>query len=419
MFDRVVDILSWRKKKSPEGGSALTEAEKSVSVPPPSPSVPVSALGQMSVSEFEQALTRIEVAKKIAEVREQHAGVNRNRVKRLFRAIGLTAVVAAAFAFFSPGDTKEKLPIDKVAATSAVFPVIGALPGASKTGHIAIIKISGGIGGTLHGPSVASNTPLYLETALRTAEEDPELAGVIIEIDSPGGGVSASEQSYRIVKAAKERLAKRKVKLIAYTSVGAYSGGYYIAMGAGRGNFYADPGASVANIGVIMTMLNTSALGEKFGITETIVKSGPLKSTGSQWEKLTPDQRTMLQESIDDSFKLFLEAVSESRGIDMSTLVRESQLPVGRTNGAWFSARRALDKKLIDGIIPVEDLYKLQASALPDQQKFKEVEFVDYRARLGVFEQLTMETGRMSGVFMRNLFSEMTHRDQPARSERE
>jgi len=415
----VVDILSWRKKKVPEAGAVLTEAEKTESVSQPSPGVSVSALGQMSVAEFEQALTRIEVAKKVVEVREQHAGMNRNRVKRLFRGIGLAALVGALFAFLSPSGPKEKLPIDKVAAAGVLLPVVGALPGASKTGHIAIIKISGGIGGTLHGPSVASNTPLYLDTALKTAEEDPDLAGVIIEIDSPGGGVSASEQSYRIVKAARERLAKRKVKLIAYTSVGAYSGGYYIAMGAGQGNFYADPGASVANIGVIMTMLNTSALGEKFGITETIVKSGPLKSTGSQWEKLTPEQRTMLQESIDDSFKLFLEAVSESRGIDMPTLVRESQLPVGRTNGGWFSARRALDKKLIDGIIPVEDLYKLQASALPDQQKFKNVEFVDYRARLGVFEQLTMETGRISGIFMRNLFSEMTHRDQPVRSERE
>ena len=211
----------------------------------------------------------------------------------------------------------------------------------------------------------------------------------------------------------------KKIKMISYTSLGAFSGGYYIAVAVGHGNFFADPGAMVANIGVIMSMLNTAGLGEMFGVTENIVKTGPLKSTGSQWEKLTPEQRTMLQESVDDGFMLFLRAVSHGRQIDMETLRRESQLPVGRTNGAWFSAKRALEKKLIDGIIPVEELYKKQAASMPDPQQFNGVEFVEYQARIGPLEKLSKGAGKASGIFWRNMFSEMTHRDAPMRSERE
>lgn len=418
MFEKVVDLLSWRKKKDSNAQVVTVEAPKAPDAPATAPSdVSARSIGDLNALEYEAMWTRVEVAKKVAETKEHHDGVNRNRRNRLIRAVGIVAAIGALFAFLPDDSTKRKIPIDKVAGVGAVFPVVGALPGATKKGNIAVIRVAGGIGGTLHGPAVVANTPLYLDTALRAVEEDPDLAGVILEIDSPGGGVAASEQSYRIVKAAAERLAKRKVRMIAYTSLGAYSGGYYIAMGVGHGNFYADPAAAVANIGVIMSMLNTSGLGELLGITEHVITTGPMKSTGAQWEKLTPEQRAMLQESIDDSFRAFLAAVSESRKIDATILMKESQTATGRTNGAWFSARRALDKKLIDGIIPVEDLYKANASILPDKQKFREVEIVEYRARMGILEQFTNESGRLSGVFMRNFWSEMTHRDQPARFE--
>lgn len=410
MFEKVVAIFPWPKKKT------LEESEE-VTVPAPKEDAP--ALGQITVSAFEQMLTRVETAKKVAEIREHHAGINRNRVRRLFRALGIAIAVTLLFSLIPSKSTRERLLIDKVPIAGTTFPVLAALPNTASKGHIAVIKVSGVIGGTLHGEPIAANTPLYLENAFAAAEKDPDLAGVILEIDSPGGGSAASEQSYRIVKAARERLAKRKIRVIAYTSLGAFSGGYYIAMGVGHGNFFADPSAMVANVGVIMSMLNTAGLGEMFGVTENIVKTGPLKSTGSQWEKLTPEQRTMLQESVDDSFKFFLEAVSESRHISMTTLVRESQLPVGRTNGAWFSAKRALEKKLIDGIVPVERLYGEAAVVIPDHERFDSVEFVEYRARLGALEQLTKGMGRISGVFLRKMFSEITHHDAPMRSERE
>lgn len=414
MFGNVVDMLPWSKRRAPAESANTNETGEATSAAAAHlQKEDAPALGQITVSEFEQMLTRVEVAK----VRERSAGINRNRVRRLVRALGIVVIGAFLISLFSSGSTKEKLPIDKISIGTA-FPVVGALPSATKVGHIAVIKINGGIDGTLHGDPVAFNTPLYLETAFVAAEADPDLAGVILEIDSPGGGASPSEQSYRIVKAARERLKERNVLILAFTSLRAFSGGYYIAMAVGKGNFFADPGAGLASIGVIMSMFNTADFGKIFGITENIISTGPLKSTGAQWEKLAPEQRTMLEESVNDTFDLFLKAVAESRGIDFATLVRESQLPEGRTNGGMFSAKRALEKNLIDGIIPVEKLYETAATAIPDRERFNSVEFVEYRARPSVIEQMTKEAGRASGVFLKTMFSEMTHTNAPMRLER-
>jgi len=418
----VVSMLPWVGKKkalSPEpsdepiGVTPKIEHEDEASPV----ATNIQRLGDMSLAEFEAMHCRIEVAKKVAEVREEHAGINRNRVKRLLR-IATLVVLGAFLVYFSPiGTPKVKLPIGKITLGAAI-PVAAFAGGKERVGHIALLKVSGDISGSLHGDPDAGNIPLYLATALATAEADPDLAGVIIEIDSPGGSSSASAQGYRMVKAARERLAKRNVRIVAYTSQGAYSGGYYIAMGAGHGNFFADPHADVANIGTIMAMFNTAALGELVGITENIISTGPLKSTGHQWEKMTPPQRAMLQDSVNDSFMEFLAAVSEGRQIDMQTLVQESQLPTGRTNGAWFSAKRAVAKGLLDGVIPVESLYGQMPQMLLESQRWSSMAIIEYRVQQNVIEEATKKAGRASGVFLRQLLSEVTHRDAPMRSER-
>jgi protease-4 len=419
---KVISLLPWLKKDEPQGEphSALPGAEPAspeVTVAPaPAPEKDNTMLGQMNVSEFEQLLTRVEVAKKVAEVRETHMGINRNRVQRLVRALVLLAVGITAALLFPTNGKRDEITIDKRSAGPAL-PIAGAAAGASAAGHIAVIKI-GEIDGDFSGPAVATNTPLFIATALAAAEADPDLAGVVLEINSPGGGVSPSAQSYRIVKAARERLAKRNIKMVAYTSAGAYSGGYWIAMGVGKGNFFADPATSVANIGVIIHLFNTAGIGEAFGVTENIIKTGPQKSAGSQWEKLTPDQRAMFQTSVDDSFEMFLEAVAEGRRLDIATLRQESQLPVGVGNGQWFSAKRALAKDLIDGIINVEDRYKHQATMLVDPRRFKNVEFVNYQAHAGILEAATKNAAQLTGSFLREFTGEMTRRDAPVRAEK-
>lgn len=417
----VVSLLPWVGKKKTSPPEPTDETEGALPVAHEAEVSPsethTQRLGDMSLVEFEAMQCRIAVAKKIAEVRAEHAGINRNRVKRLSRFFVL-ALLGAFLVHFSPlGTPKVKLPIDKI-MLGATIPVAALAGGKERVGHIAILKVSGDIGGSLHGEPDVANTPLYLATALAAAEADPDLAAVIIEIDSPGGSSASSAQGYRIVKAARERLEKRHVRVVAYTAQGAYSGGYYIAMGVGHGNFFADPLADVANIGTIVALFNTAGVGELVGITENIVSTGPLKSTGHQWEKMTLPQRAMVQESVNDSFMEFLAAVSEARQIDMQTLMQESQLPVGRTNGAWFSAKRAVPKGLLDGVIPVELFYGQVVGMLSNRAQWSSIGLVEYRAHTSALDEATKKTGRASGVFLEHMLSAITHRDAPMRSER-
>ena len=90
---------------------------------------------------------------------------------------------------------------------------------------------------------------------------------------------------------------------------------------------------------------------------------------------------------------------------------RESQLPIGSANGSWFSAKTALERKLIDGIIPVEAFYASQANALPDRRKYSTVEFVEYRAQPSPLEKASKKMGRMIGLFAESFHSEVTHRE--------
>lgn len=346
--------------------------------------------------------------------------------KRRTRAVTTLAVVGIATAFLvgiffsSPNtNTPARVSLDeKVLATG--LPVLGALPTAKEDGHIVVIRLSGVIDGAVSEDPSPGNTPLFLLEAFAQAEKDPKLAGIILEINSPGGSATASEKGYQVVREARERLLRRNIRLIAHTETGAYSGGYFIAMGVGKGNFFADSGASVANIGVIMKWFNTAELGRFIGVKENIFKTGELKSTGSQWEELSKDQRAMVETNLADTFETFMVAVHEGRGIPIETLRKEAKQGSGRTNGGWFSARRAKELDLIDGIIPAEVNFKTPATEmLPDKKRFRSVGVVAYTPARGFFEALSGKAGTITGQFLQHVNAVLTDRHAPLRMERE
>jgi hypothetical protein len=187
----VVSMLPWVGKKQTPSSEPADETVRAVSAVADTaevsaPKLGVQRISEISFQEFEAMQCRIEVAKTTAAVREEYAGINRNRIRRLLRIITL-AILGAFLVQFSPlGTPKVKLPIDKVTLGAAI-PVAAFAGGKERVGHIAVLKVSGGIDGSLHGEPDVGNTPLYLATALAAAEADPDLAAVIIEIDSPGG----------------------------------------------------------------------------------------------------------------------------------------------------------------------------------------------------------------------------------------
>lgn len=291
----------------------------------------------------------------------------RVRNKLLRRFIALLVFGVLAFFIFS-GSDKDRVVLNH---TSLDKPFVGVV-GGKGTGLVAVIKISGGIDGDYLGDNSPENTVRVLRESFVQAENEKKLAGVVLLIDSHGGGANASAQLYRLTK--RFRKAHPDIPVIAYVSQGAFSGGYYAALGAER--IIVDPEATVANIGVIQRLFNTSKLGDAIGVTENEVATGPRKNTGSQWRELSREDRRMMSRASHTTFLHFLEAVSESRGIPIETLLREAKEAQGRTSGAWFSSTDALKGKLVDEIIPVEDFFEHEAPAFAAKKKFAEIEYV-------------------------------------------
>lgn len=309
-------------------------------------------------------------------------------------AIMVLMIACAVTLFASVGGTPAL--VDADSDPVAVLP----LTGKSGTAHVAIIPIEGEIDGDILGPSVFANTTLYIHDALALVEENENTVAVILYINSPGGGAVASAQGYRLIKQFKERT---KIPVYAYVSSYAYSGGYYLALGGDK--IIVDPEASIGNIGVIMRLFNTSRLGEWVGVTEEEISTGPRKNTGSQWKKLSPGDRAMLQREVDQTFMRFMKAISESRHIPLATLIAESHEDMGRTSGAWFSPADAIANKLADKEQTVNQLFHDIAHDAATKKDWEKVEFIRYDKRIEMLDRWKSEVMKaLQGVLVGRSF---------------
>lgn len=284
----------------------------------------------------------------------------------------------------------------------------------SGAGRVFFVKLEGGIGGGYFGDQDQENTVIYIKEALENALEEKHLAGIVLNIDSPGGGATASAQIYRILK--KFRAQHKDIPVYSYVSDGAYSGGYYAALGTER--IIADPEATVANIGVISSYYNTSRLGKLLGITQEEFATGPNKGVGAQWRPITRDNRKMILGNIDAKFDNFLKAVSESRNIPIEDLRREAKEPLGRTSGAWFPAEVALGRNLIDEVVPSEDFFALYAPKFASKNKFKEIEYIRYQPKAALSDKVSRRATKIGRSFFQGFLEEAKQEPASLKMER-
>ncbi|GIW05685.1 MAG: multidrug transporter [Dehalococcoidia bacterium] len=204
-------------------------------------------------------------------------------------------------------------------------------------GSVAVIEVTGviasGDGSDPFGAGTAASGKIV--RWLTQAADDPQVRAIVLRIDSPGGGVTASDEIYNAVVKAK---AKGK-KVVASFGSTAASGGYYIAAPADR--IVANPTSITGSIGVISVIPNVSGLMEKLGVESYVFKSGPHKDSSTGLRPLTEADRRIWQSIVDDSYERFVEIVAKGRGMD-SAAVRAV------ADGRIFTGRQALDAKLVD-----------------------------------------------------------------------
>ena len=113
---------------------------------------------------------------------------------------------------------------------------------------------------------------------------------------------------------------------------------------------YANRNCWTGSIGVIVSLSNMQGLYEKLGIEEINITSGRNKAMGSAGEELTEEQRNILQSLVDEAYQQFVDIIVAGRGLSES---RVKELGDGRI----YTAKQALDAKLIDGICTQDEYY--------------------------------------------------------------
>jgi len=198
---------------------------------------------------------------------------------------------------------------------------------------IAIIYASGEIeSGKGANNTIGSET---LSKAIRQAREDDKIKAIVLRINSPGGSALASEIIWRETQLA----AKTKPLVVSMGDVAA-SGGYYIAAGAKK--IFASPTTITGSIGVFGMMLNAKGmLNNKLGITMDTINTGRLANIGSIARPLTAEERSIMQEGVEDVYGTFIRRVSEGRGIPVAEVDSIGQ-------GRVWCGIDAINIKLVD-----------------------------------------------------------------------
>jgi len=210
--------------------------------------------------------------------------------------------------------------------------------------RIAVIPLSGLIfdyGGTFHGPVEV------VTEGLRKASADDKVKAVIIEVNSPGGGITASDDLWQRIE--KFKLGGKKVVVLMRDI--AASGGYYVS--AGADSIIAQPTTVTGSIGVIVGGINYKGLMDLVGVKDMSFKSGEVKDILSPKRDMTEEEKALVQGIVKEMFGRFREVVRDGRKGKMTVEDFQSV-----ADGRILTAKRAVAAHLVDQVGYLDDAIK-------------------------------------------------------------
>ena len=172
---------------------------------------------------------------------------------------------------------------------------------------------------------------------LASAVASPDVASIVLDVDSPGGMVDGIPELAAEIRAARERK-----PIVAVANTEAASAAYWLASQASR--VVASPSARVGSIGVITAHEDRSARDEQRGIKTKVVSAGRYKAEGSPHEALSEEGEAHLQSMVNEFYGMFVDAVASARG------VKASDVRDGYGEGRILTASQALSAGLIDEV---------------------------------------------------------------------
>lgn len=227
--------------------------------------------------------------------------------------------------------------------------------------RIALVNITGAI-----------TDPSAVLAWIRKVEATPAVKGVLVRIDSPGGGAAASQEIYYAL----HRISQ-KIPVAISMGATAASGGLMVAMAGKR--IFANPSTVTGSIGVRMDIPQIQNLMEKIGIGQETLVTAPFKDAASYRKPLTPEDRAYLQDVIMNMHEQFVGIVAAGRKMSHE---RASKL----ANGKIFTGQQALELGLVDQMGGFDDalFWLAEKSGVPFNRKL----MMQPHSRGGIMENL-------------------------------
>lgn len=204
------------------------------------------------------------------------------------------------------------------------------------------LGFSGGQVAALELEGVISDSKEFVDQ-LRDYGNRTSVRSVVLRINSPGGGVAASQEIYEALK--RFRAQSKKKVVVSMASVAA-SGGYYVACAADK--IFANPGTITGSIGVIAEWYNYGDLLRWAKLQSVVIKSGALKDAGSGTRPLTEEEKVYFQNLISNMYGQFVSAVASSRKMN------EDQVK-NLADGRVYTGQEAKSDGLVDAIGTYQD----------------------------------------------------------------
>jgi signal peptide peptidase SppA len=257
---------------------------------------------------------------------------------------------------------------------AALAQMLGGGPAAAKPadpvreGATMVIPVSGPLSPT--GIYWGGTSTERLIDQVRDAASDDRVGAIILKIMSPGGLVWGTQEAGDAVFEARQ--AK---PVVAIADKYSFSAAHWIATQASA--YYATPSGQVGSVGVRAGHVDNSGFEEKIGMKTTLIASSPKKVAAHPYAPLSDEDRAEMQAEVDEMAEAFNAAIARGRGI------KAGDVPGIHGTGEVFSARRAAERGMIDGVMTLREVIAKYSSP---------------RARLSLMRQRAALQGQIASI---------------------
>ena len=216
--------------------------------------------------------------------------------------------------------------------------LFGPKPMMIKSGDLAIIPVKGVIGsGLTELEKMMGATDIEdIQEMLEDAERDPGVETIILDFDTPGGTVTGVPEMAARIRACKKRT-------IGWTCKQSCSAGMWLMSQCDE--VYVSPSSIVGSIGVYIPIYDMKAAYAEEGITVDLIKAGWAKGAGYTGTSMTPEQRKLFQDDVDEMHQWFIGDVKAVR-----TFADEADM-----QGQCWSGKKGAEKSLVSGLLNTFD----------------------------------------------------------------